>query len=206
MARELTDQQRWSLARKGSYKQYHMTRTHYETGTCPFCLDNGLDPKVNEVEYNNGTWLVWQAPASLRPKRMQNGLLRHVMIVPIEHDTLMFALTKEQKLGFFDALEWAHKHLGIDSGLFFSRPGDLAFNGGTEFHPSFQFKVPDRDMPNRQRLDEVFIKSEADEAENWARGERFAMLYEKGVTPEQFDQMVTDRQITKEGFDFPPGE
>ena len=206
MAHELTDQQALSLARKGGYKQFYMTRQHYEAGTCPFCLNNGLDPKVNEVEYNNDTWLVWQAPAALRPKRMQNGLLRHVMIVPIEHDTSIFALTTEQKLGLFDALEWAQKNFGINSGLFFSRLGSLAFNGGTEIHPSFQFKVPDRDMPDRKRLEEVFIKTEEDEAANWARYERFSALYEEGVTPEDFDRLVADKQITKEGLDYPKGE
>lgn len=199
MAHDLTQQQRLSLARKGSYKQYHMTRKHYENGTCPFCLDNGLDHKVNEIEYNNGSWLVWQAPAALRPKKMQNGLLRHVMIVPIEHRTTLSELTEAEKLGLFDALEWASSNLGVESGLLFARPGDLALTGGTELHLSFQFKVPDRNMPDRKRLEEVIVKSVAEEADNLARGERFAELYQEGVTPDQFDQLVAQGVYNKDG-------
>lgn len=201
MAHNLNPQQILSLARKGSYKQYHMTRKHYEKGTCPFCLDNGLDHKVNEIEYNNGSWLVWQAPAALRPKKMQNGLLRHVMIVPIEHRTTLSELTAAEKLGLFDALEWARENLGVESGLLFARPGDLELTGGTELHLSFQFKVPDRNMPDRKRLAEVIVKTEADEAENQVRGERFSALYDKGISPGQLDELVERSYYTQEGVE-----
>ena len=206
MARELNPQQRLSLARKGSFKQYYMTRKHYEAGTCPFCLDNGLDQTVNEIEYNNGTWLVWQAPAALRPKKMQNGLSRHVMIVPIEHLETVFGLSNAEKMGMFDALEWANVNLGIESGLLFARPGDLALTGGTELHFSLQFKVPDLDMPNRKRLEETIVKTDAEVQANFERGERFGALYEARITPEIFDEKVAAKEITTEGFVVPAGE
>ncbi len=202
----LTADQLTSLSRKGSYKQYYMTREHYKAGTCPFCLDNGFDPNVNLIEHQSGAWIVWQAPAALRPKAMQNGLLRHVMIAPKRHITTFAEIGQDEWADLQYMLDWVAKHYGIDSGFLFSRFGDPALTGATELHFSIQIKVPDLDMPNRKRLSEVFVKTETEDAENIARGERFSARYEEGVTPEDFDRLVAEKEITEDGRDFPKGE
>jgi len=202
MAPVLTLQQIISLSRKGSYDTYYSTRQHYEADTCPFCLGNGLDLNVNRLLQMPADilhWIAWEAPAVLRPKSMQNGLARHIMIVPVQHVTSIFDFTGDPWAELNTVLKWVKEKFKIVGAIIIARTDDITMNGGTELHFSLQVKVPDRTMPNRPRMTEVFSKTGDEDDDNAARGERFAVCYAQGVSPERFNELVSAGTMSSDG-------
>ena len=191
--------QHTSLDRKGSYRNYCKTRNKYEQGECAFCVDNGLEPGDNKIIFQSKHWVIWEAPARLRPESHQNGLNRHLMVVPKKHIENFFDMSWRQWMNLWTILWWTKKRFTLKDFFMFCRSGDPLPTGATELHFCFQIKVADRSNPDRKRMVEVFSKTKDEEGANVARGTRFGVLYEDEITPDQFDQMVADGDVSKDG-------
>jgi diadenosine tetraphosphate (Ap4A) HIT family hydrolase len=191
----LKEEELFCLEGCSSYPQYHLMRQGFEKGHCAFC---NLDRKRNEVLWEDKYFMLWQIPEGIGKKR---PLRFHILIVPKRHVRFLADLPKAAGASLIEANRFA-KGLGYTGGLNHAREGDMRNNAGTVPHLHFNLFEPDGSAEVRVPV----FKDPADREENGKRAGRFAAFYEAGVTPEQFNQLVTDRKITKEGFDFPPGE
>lgn len=193
--RLLTDEEQFCLEGCRSYKQYYGMRQGFEKGHCAFCQ---LNPELNQILWEDEWFMLWH----VHPKFMRTELKLHIMIVPKRHVRFMSDLSVAEWISLASATEWAKNHFGYTGGLFHAREGDMRNNSGTVPHLHINIFEPNGTGEVRVPV----FKDPSDRGKNQARAERFAALYEEGVTSEDFDQLVAEKEITEDGFDFPKGE
>ncbi len=105
-------------------------------GKCPFCDENGFDPKINTVIWSGKHWRAWFNPFPY------TGTVSHVIIASLEH------LTNIKDLSAEAWTEWGNlnQHLileyNLPGGGIVMRFGDNKLNGGTIHHIHSHIQVP----------------------------------------------------------------
>lgn len=186
--RHLTDEELFCLEGCSSYPQYHLMRQGFEKGHCAFCH---LDRKRNKVLWEDRYFMLWQIPEGIGKKR---PLRFHILIVPKRHVRFLADLPKAAGASLIEANRQAKK-LGYSGGLNHAREGDMRNNAGTVPHLHWNLFEPDGSAEVRVPV----FKDPKDRVENAARALRFALIYEKDISPERFEEMVATGEYTKEG-------
>lgn len=149
-------------------------RKRFENNSCPFC---SVDPKVNEILFENENWMVWENPFPRETLDVQ------LVIVFREHVRFLGEIPPESWQGFCKVIQWIE---GIEGhavmstgGMFFARFGDMRYNAGTVPHIHFNYWIPNGAGEERIPL----IKSAADRMRNKTKAHEFAKRYESGEVP-----------------------
>ena len=176
----LTEEEEFCLEGCGSYSQYHLMRKNFENGHCVFC---NLDRERNAVLWEDDNFMLWKIPAGIGKKR---PLEHHILIVPKRHVRFVADLTDAEAVSMIVANRFSRDELGYTGGLNHAREGDMRNNAGTVPHLHFNLFQPN----GTAEVQVPVFKNPAGRAENRARARRYAALYNSGVTPSQFDELV----------------
>lgn len=177
---ELTDEELFCLQGCRTYKQYFGMRQGFEGEVCAFCHP---DPELNRIVWEDDSMMVWH----VHPQFMRKELRLHILIVPRRHVRFLADLSVSEWISLGCATEWAKQHFGYTGGLFHAREGDMRNNAGTVPHLHINLFEPNGTGEVRVPV----FKDQGDRIENEERAERFSALYEEGVTPEQFGDLIT---------------
>lgn len=185
----LTSEEFACLQGCGNYSQYHLMRKCFEANQCAFC---NLDRARNQVLWEDESFMLWKVPAGIGKKR---PLECHILIVPKRHVRFVADLMDEEAISLIVANRFARDNLGYTGGLNHAREGDMRNNAGTVPHLHFNLFQPN----GTGEVQVPVYKDLADRQKNSARARRFSTLYGQGVSPEQFNAMIADQRIDKEG-------
>jgi len=192
---ELSDEERFCLEGCRSYKQYYGMRKGFVQGDCAFC---NINTELNVVVWEDDNMQVWHVHSNF----MRSELALHIIIAPKRHVRFLADLNQSEWISLGSATAFTKEHFGYTGGLFHVREGDMRNNAGTVPHLHINIFQPNGTGEVRVPV----CKDSSDREENQARASRFAEFYVQGDTPDQFDQKVAERIITKDGYPFPSGE
>ncbi len=119
MTTDLSDEQLECLRGCSLYFQYYEGRKAFETGVCPFCV---IDPSTNHVIYDKNGWIAWEVPQNLTTR--QATLSLQLVFFPARHVRNPTELTQDERLGYFDVIDWAHEKFAIPGGGIINRIGN----------------------------------------------------------------------------------
>jgi diadenosine tetraphosphate (Ap4A) HIT family hydrolase len=177
MTHALTEEQIECLRGCSQYPQYYKGRKNFEENFCPFCTP---DPKINTVLYDQAGWVAWEVPQNFTTRKSTLGL--QLVFFPKRHVRKTTELDDAERLGYFQVIDWAHAYFDIPGGALVNRFGDMRYNVGTIMHMHTTLMVPNR-------TGEVIVplqKSPEMWTEHDARMQGFALRYEAGEVPEEF--------------------
>ena len=157
------------------YPQYFKGRKAFEDGVCPFCK---IDHSQNKVLYDNNGWIAWEVPQNFTTR--QSTLTLQLVFFPRRHLRRPTSLCTQERLGYFEVLDWAEEKYTPKGGGIVNRFGDMRLNVGTIKHMHATLMVPNR-------KGEVIVplqKAAAMWKEHNLRMRGFAKRYNAGEVPE----------------------
>jgi len=125
----------WQLFNVSNYEYFRQKVADLRQGKCPFCE---IDPTVNEVLAENGSWRLWMNTMAPR-----SGQQCQLIIPSKRHIERISEMTKEDWFRLEDILAWGRLHLGVGrDGVLLLRTGDPARNAKSVPHLHWNFQLP----------------------------------------------------------------
>lgn len=115
----------------------HMEKT-VGNGKCPFCDNNGFDPKLNVVIWKGQYWRAWFNPFPY------SGTNSHIIIATINHITGLKELPPQALAEWAFAIKHLIEEYQLLGGGIVTRFGDNELNGGTLTHMHTHIQVPSK--------------------------------------------------------------
>jgi diadenosine tetraphosphate (Ap4A) HIT family hydrolase len=124
-----------------SYPQFHDMLASYLSGDCP-CIFCNIDRVKNEVLYERNGWVAWVVPQRYTTRTKTLSL--QLVFFPQRHVRRHRELTPEERIRFFEVIDWAEATFDMPGGAIISRFGDMRYNVGTVQHLHATIMVPNR--------------------------------------------------------------
>lgn len=171
---QLTEEEIHCLRGCTEFLYYCKMRERFEHKVCAFCDPHLFD---NPILFQNKGWTVWRVPQGYSDygKVLQTQLV----FFPNTHVRHLSHLTQEQRLGFWELIDWIYQNYDIPGGAFFARVGDMRYNVGTVPHLHFNLFVPNGSGEVNIPLQKANDTFEAHDKQM----REFAARYEAGERP-----------------------
>jgi|SRR3989344_2821293 len=113
---------------------------------CPFCPENLSSYHKNPILKENTHWLVTK---NMYPYK---GAAHHFLLLHKIHITKPKEMTQEDRLDFFEIVEWTIEEFKIPGGTFFMRFGDTHYTGASVAHLHAQLVSSNPDKENYEPI------------------------------------------------------